>query len=518
METYRAPTSGPDDRYRPIYHFTPPEQWMNDPNGLVYLDGEYHLFYQHYPDSNVWGPMHWGHAVSRDLLAWRHLPIALTPDSLDYVYSGSAVVDRANAAGFAEADQPPPLIAVYTVHDVGAERAGRDDYESQAIAYSLDRSRTWTAYAGNPVLPNPDPPMRDFRDPNVHWDGAAQRWVMALAVHDRIGFYASHDLKSWTPLSDWGTGIGAHGGVWECPDLFALTDEATGESHDVLLVSVNNGGPNGGSATQYFVGEFSSGRFSLDDAFAKRLAREGAQWIDYGRDNFAGVTWSNIPADDGRRLFLGWMSNWGYADDVPTTTWRGAMTVPRTLHLASASEGPRLRAQPVAELQQLRSDSLQIPAGSIDDELPLVIAGELPLEAAELLLEIDLAASDADEIALVLANAWGEEFRLGYDRAADALFTDRRTAGPTDFSPYFATDRHTAPRVSESDTLALHVLLDRTSVELFADDGLTAITDIAFPTEPWTTATLTTEGGTARLLACTAYSIKAPKPAQQITK
>jgi fructan beta-fructosidase len=286
------------ETYRPQYHFTPQTGWMNDPNGMVYYEGEYHLFYQHYPDSTVWGPMHWGHAVSQDLIHWQHLPVALYPDKLGYIFSGSAVVDWNNTSGLGTAEAPP-MVAIYTYHDPGGERQGRIDFQTQGIAYSVDKGRTWTKYEKNPVLPNPG--IRDFRDPKVSWNEVSKQWVMTLAVKDHIEFYGSPDLKKWSKLSEFGNTIGAHGGVWECPDLFSLKD-GEGNSKWVLFVSINPGGPQGGSATQYFIGNFDGKNFMPQDTLAR--------WIDYGADNYAGVTWSDIPASDGRRLFIGWMSNW----------------------------------------------------------------------------------------------------------------------------------------------------------------------------------------------------------------
>src|SRR5688572_327195 len=246
-----APSEGYNEPYRPQLHFTPEAKWMNDPNGMVYHNGEYHLFYQYYPDSTVWGPMHWGHAVSKDLAHWEHLPIALYPDSLGYIFSGSAVVDNGNTTGFGTADKPA-LVAVYTYHDAKKEKAGRIDYQTQGIAYSVDDGRTWKKYEKNPVLKNPG--IKDFRDPNVFWHEASKKWVMILAVLDHVEMYNSSDLKSWTKLSEFGKDFGAHGGVWECPDLFPLTIEGESKEKWVMLVSINPGGPNVGSATQYFIG------------------------------------------------------------------------------------------------------------------------------------------------------------------------------------------------------------------------------------------------------------------------
>ena len=308
---------------------------MNDPNGMVFYEGEYHLFYQHYPDDNVWGPMHWGHTVSQDMVNWKHMPIALYPDELGYFFSGSAVIDWQNTSGLGTVDNPP-MVAIYNYHEpVGAEDPDRTDFQYQGIAFSLDKGRTWTKYDNNPVLNNPG--IRDFRDPKVMWFEPTQRWIMTLAVKDHISFYSSPDLISWTHESDFGLEVGGHGGVWECPDLFALQVDDSDEVKWVLLVSINPGGPAGGSATQYFVGEFDGASFIMDPSFAPQVTppagsdEERAVWMDYGPDNYAGVTWSDVPDSDGRRLFIGWMSNWSYSQVVPTTVWRSAMTVPREL-------------------------------------------------------------------------------------------------------------------------------------------------------------------------------------------
>ena len=233
--------------HRPTFHFTPPEKWMNDPNGMVYYAGEYHLFYQYYPDSTVWGPMHWGHAISKDLVTWEHLPIALYPDELGYMFSGSAVIDWKNTSGFGK-DGQPPMIAIFTHHEPkGAASGTSKTFQYQSIAYSNDKGRTWTKYAGNPVVPNPG--IKDFRDPKVIWDDATDQWVMVFAAWDHVKFYGSPNLKDWTHLSDFGKEWGTHAGVWECPDLFPLIVKGKGEKKWVLLQSLNPGGPNGGSGT-----------------------------------------------------------------------------------------------------------------------------------------------------------------------------------------------------------------------------------------------------------------------------
>src|SRR5687767_5106825 len=246
--------------HRPLFHFTPPANWMNDPNGMVFYNNTYHLFYQYYPDSTVWGPMHWEHATSKDLVHWDHQPIALYPDTLGYIFSGSAVVDVNNTSGFG-GDGKVPLVAIFTHHDPAGEKRGIDTYQVQSLAYSLDEGKTWTKYAGNPVMKNPG--IRDFRDPKVIWHAATKKWIMTLATLDRITFYSSPDLKTWMKESEVGKDFGGHGGVWECPDLFPL--DYQGEQVWVLLVSINLGGPNGGSATQYFTGRFDGKSFTPFD-------------------------------------------------------------------------------------------------------------------------------------------------------------------------------------------------------------------------------------------------------------
>ncbi|HTJ52695.1 MAG TPA: glycoside hydrolase family 32 protein, partial [Cyclobacteriaceae bacterium] len=304
-----------NEAHRPQLHFSPKEKWMNDPNGMIYYQGEYHLFYQYYPEAMVWGPMHWGHAVSTDMIHWQHLPIAIYPDSLGLIFSGSAVADENNTSGLGTTEKPP-MVAMFTYHSMEKEKAGKIDYQNQGIAYSIDKGRTWTKYDHNPVLKNPG--IKDFRDPKVFWHAETKKWIVILAVHDHIELYSSDDLKTWHKLSEFGKTYGTHGGVWECPDLFQVKVEKENSKKWVMLVSVNPGGPNGGSGTQYFTGDFDGVKFVADEN------KKTIKWLDYGPDDYAGVTWSNTPGE--RKLFLGWMSNWAYAQQVPTSPWRSAMT------------------------------------------------------------------------------------------------------------------------------------------------------------------------------------------------
>lgn len=446
------------EKYRPQYHFTPPSQWMNDPNGMVYYESEFHLFYQHYPDSNVWGPMHWGHAVSKDLVSWEHLPIALYPDSLGYIFSGSAVVDAKNTSGLGT-ETNPPLVAIYTYHDAEGERAGKNDFQTQGIAYSVDKGRTWTKYENNPVLKSPG--IKDFRDPKVSWYDDGKKWVMALAVQDHIRFYSSPNLLDWSLESEFGKDAGAHGGVWECPDLFPLTVEETGETKWVLLVSINPGAPNGGSGTQYFVGDFDGKAFKPDSKDSK--------WIDYGTDNYAGVTWSDVPVEDGRRVFLGWMSNWQYGQVVPTTVWRSAMTLPRNLELKKLKNGYVLHSPPVAEVEKLRAGTQNITK--------MLQSAEQVATDSLFELELSLRIPEDQKFTLNFSNDAGDTARLIVQ--SDGMYFDRTKSGAVDFEAGFAAV-HEAPR-PQGKVISLRIFVDVSSVEVFANEGEVVMTEIVFP-------------------------------------
>ena len=471
-------TESTTEQHRPIFHFTPPEKWMNDPNGMVYFEGEYHLFYQHYPDSTVWGPMHWGHAISKDLVTWEHLPIALYPDELGYIFSGSAVIDWKNTSGFGKEGQPP-MIAIFTHHDPKGAKAQTKTFQYQSIAYSNDKGRTWTKYEGNPVIPNPG--IKDFRDPKVIWDEDSEQWVMVFAAWDHVKFYGSPNLKDWTHLSDFGKEWGTHAGVWECPDLFPLIVKGKGEKKWVLLQSLNPGGPNGGSGTQYFVGNFDGKNFTLDASFAERLQQDSAVWLDYGRDNYAGVTWSDIPISDGRRLFMGWMSNWDYAQVVPTENWRSAMTLARNLVLKKTYLGYQLFSEPVKELATLNKSTTNFTYNRAGHYLQNIAKDKKIIGKVTLNFSIDHGKKSF--VALELSNSKGEKYWVGYNAYGNQFFSDRKSAGKKVFSEKFATKMHHAPRFSNTKNVEMTVFFDKASAELFADKGWTVITDIFFPNE-----------------------------------
>ncbi|MEY2835233.1 MAG: hypothetical protein RLZZ557_895 [Bacteroidota bacterium] len=453
-----------DQIHRPKIHFTPRQGWMNDPNGMVYHNGTYHLFYQHNPDASVWGPMHWGHATSKDMITWKHEPIALYPDSLGTIFSGSAVVDANNTSGLAPKGKVP-LVAIFTYHNQALADKGRNDFQTQGIAYSLDNGVTWQKYKGNPVLKNPG--IRDFRDPKVMWHAPTGKWIMTLAVLDRIHFYSSPNLKDWKKESEFGKDAGAHGGVWECPDLFPL--QAEGKTIWTLLVNLNPGGPNKGSATQYFLGSFDGHRFVPQST--------QTQWLDYGPDEYAGVTWSNTGK---RRLFIGWMSNWMYANQVPTETWRSACTIPRELKLIKVGAAYRVASQPVKELDGYAQHPVKLLSPAVKKTLKLG-----PTEGNVVFpCRIDLESAVPEDISFKLSNENGEEVLVGFDKIANRFYIDRSRAGKKYFHQEFAA-KHFAPRLTPNKKLQMTLVLDVASVELFADGGLTTMTSVFFPTIPF---------------------------------
>jgi sucrose-6-phosphate hydrolase SacC (GH32 family) len=615
-EGYREP-------FRPQFHFTPERNWMNDPNGMVFFEGEYHLFYQYNPHGNKWGHMSWGHAVSRDLVHWEHLPLALPEENGIMIFSGSAVIDWKNSSGFG-VDGKPPMIAIYTGHT--------PKRQDQRIAYSNDRGRTWRKYESNPVL---DVGMADFRDPKVFWHEPHQRWVMvvALATEKKVHFYTSGNLKQWKYAGEFGP-AGATGGLWECPDLFPLTIEGeAGVKKWVLIVNINPDGPAGGSGCQYFVGNFDGSRFVSDpaatsqaeyipngklladfeegsysawkregDAFGEKpasgtlprqqpvsgfrgkslvnsyhdgdrshgtlispefeisagyvsfligggahagetcvnllvdgkvvrtatgdererlawkawdvrdlrgkaatiqvvdrhsghwghinldhvlLADEPARpaaddtlWAEYGPDFYAAVSWSDMP--DQRRVYLGWMSNWSYAEAVPTSPWRSAMTVPRALGLRRTPSGLRLTQQPVSELNKLRANApLKFTGGSfVEAARWLEQQKELP---TLLDIEITLAeVSGKSPFNLSIHTAKDELTTIAIDPSRHRLSVDRSRSGQTTFHRAFV-GKHEAPVSFDADQWNVRVLLDTSSIEVFAQDGALAMTELIFP-------------------------------------
>lgn len=375
------------EKFRPSYHFSPLYGWMNDPNGMVYKDGEYHLFYQYNPYGSTWGNMNWGHAISKDLVNWEHRHVAIAPDAFGTIFSGSAVVDHNNTAGFGAG----AIIAIYT-------QSG--DRQVQSIAYSNDNGRTFTKYVDNPVLVSE---AADFRDPKVFWHKDSQRWVMVLAVGQEMQFFTSPNLKDWEFQSSFGNGHGAHGGVWECPDLFELPVEGTNEKKWVLLCNLNPGGPFGGSATQYFTGTFDGKKF-VNESPSK------TKWMDWGKDHYATVTWSDAP--DNRRIAIAWMSNWQYANDVPTSQYRSPSSVTRDLSLFSVDGEVYLQSAPSPELLKLREVSKK---RSFKVNGTRTVKNMLPVNEGAFEIELDLKKGNADVIGFRLYNEKGEEVDMQYD-------------------------------------------------------------------------------------------------------
>lgn len=464
---------------------------MNDPNGMVYYKGEYHLFYQHHPNGMTWGPMHWGHAISTDMVHWKHLPIALAPDEHGTIFSGSAVVDWNDTTGFFGGKSG--LVAIFTHHDedpiTGVQR------QRQSLAYSDDSGRTWTKYAGNPVLE--DPRYLDYRDPKVFWHERTSQWIMILATGQTVTLYHSPNLIHWTFASEFGQGEGFHEGVWECPDLFELpVDGEAGKTKWVMFVS--SGGLEFGARTQYFIGDFDG------TTFTNERPSEAVRWLDHGWDNYAGVSWSDVPAEDGRRIYIGWMSNFKYAHATPSDGWRSAMTIPRVLQLSHIDGELALIQQPVKELASLRTRTWTQNHGTIEDgshRLP-----DLALDSYEIIAEF--APGTAEEFGLKVRTSENHGTIVGYRRQDQELFVDRSHSGDTAFHEEFAR-KHTVKLKQTNDRLRLHIWVDKSSIEVFAADGEAVMTDLIFPGESDTGLDIYSRGGTTELLSLEIYDLKA---------
>ena len=404
--------------FRPQFHFSPEKKWMNDPNGLVYYRGIYHLFYQYYPEDIVWGPMHWGHAASTDLIHWKHKKIALFPDKLGLIFSGSAVVDFNNTSGLGTLKNPA-MIAIFTYHNMEIEKAGQINTQSQGLAFSLDEGETWTKYKGNPIIANPN--LRDFRDPNVFWNEATNSWNLILVAGDCAQFYTSKNLINWKLESEFGKGIGAHGGVWECPNLFKIKVENSNKEKWVLLISINPGAPNGGSGTQYFIGDFDGKNF--------KTTQKDTKWIDNGTDNYAGLTYNNAP--DNKRIFIGWMSNWLYARSTPTKNWRSAMTLPRELSLSIIDQYYVLKSKPVMQFKT------QLKLAFSKNLLVLKPKQKTTFNFNNLNQSQLLFNAVAKDLKLVFSNAVNDSLVLHYDSKQKIFSIDRTHSGNVNFEPSF---------------------------------------------------------------------------------
>ncbi|MDR6844466.1 glycoside hydrolase family 32 protein [Flavobacterium granuli] len=468
-----------EELYRPNLHFTPNKGWMNDPNGLFFYKGLYHLYFQHYPDKNVWGPMHWGHATSKDMITWEEQKIALFPDEKGYIFSGSAVVDVHNTSGFGSLKNPP-IVAMFTYHDAVKEKTGAIDYQSQAIAYSLDEGMTWTKFKGNPVIKNPG--IKDFRDPKMTWDAIHNQWIMVLAADVETNIYRSSNLINWELVSAFGKNLGVHGSPWECPDFFPIKVEGSTEMKWVLLQSINPNGPNGGSATQYFVGDFDGKTFTLGNSFANDLKQETAFWVDYGKDNYAGVTWSNIPDTDGRKLFIGWMSNWEYANKVPTENWRSSTTIARELKLLNINGHYRIVSLPVKELDKYVSKTIKRDLLTIDKET--VIVDKSTVDMSRLDIHFTMNGLKDDNYDFILSNKEKNALHFGINKKDKCFYIDRKYVSKTTFSDEFAKKISKAPISSDFSSIDVRIIIDKTSIEVFYDNGKTVMTEIYFTDKP----------------------------------
>ncbi|WP_449538883.1 GH32 C-terminal domain-containing protein [Ferdinandcohnia sp. Marseille-Q9671] len=486
-----AAENSESNSYRPGYHFSPEKNWMNDPNGMVYYDGEYHLFYQHNPTDITWGPMYWGHAVSKDLVNWEHLPIALYPDELGFMWSGSVVVDWSNTSGFGDGSKPP-MVAMFT-QEKGGEQV-------QSLAYSNDKGRSWKTYDGNPVIP-----MLEggdvFRDPKVFWHEDTNKWIMVISAGNHIKIYQSDNLKDWNHVSDFGSDQGSHAGTWECPDLFELeVDGDPNKKKWVLAVSISEGAPAGGSGMQYFVGDFDGTTFTNENAPDEVL------WADYGSDFYAAVTWSDVSDHDGRRIWMGWMNNWLYGQGLPTSEFRGAMSLPRELSLTSSSDNTiRLVQKPVSEFESLRENKKTWANEIIDTENSLL--SDVNGKQFEIRAEFDLTSSNATEFGFVVRKGEEAETIVGYNKTDQQLFVDRSTSGEVGFHEKFAA-KHAAPYSSTHETVKMKLFIDSASIEVFGKDGEVVLTDQIFPTENDMALDIYSKDGEVTLKSLEIYEVK----------
>ncbi|WP_226670778.1 glycoside hydrolase family 32 protein [Metabacillus litoralis] len=481
------------EKYRPQYHFTPEVNWMNDPNGMVFYEGEYHLFYQYHPNGTTWGPMHWGHAVSKDLVHWEHLPIGLEPDENGMIFSGSAVVDRNDTSGFFNGQSG--LVAIFTHADTypNSERPR----QRQSIAYSHDQGRSWKKYEGNPVLS--DEEITDFRDPKVFWHKETNRWIMVIAAGQSVRFYTSSNLIDWEFASEFGEEHGSHQGVWECPDLFELSIDGDHRKKKwVLFLSIGDDPSfEEGSRTQYFIGDFDGKTFTNLNSPDKTL------WVDRGRDNYAGVSWSDLPVDDHRRIYLGWMSNWRYANVTPTKEWRSSMTIPRSLSLASTNVGLRLRQSPVKELESIRQESIILKKKVIKENENLL--KELKSNTFEIIAEFEVG--NIDEFGIKVCQSENEETTIGYNVETKKMFIDRKMSGDVNFHKSFA-GKHEAELEPKGNKIKFHLFVDCSSVEVFGNDGELVMTDLIFPDSSSNKLTLYSIGGEVNLNSLEFYMLK----------
>lgn len=492
------------DYYRPLYHHTPSYGWMNDANGLVYKDGEYHLYFQYNPYGSKWGNMHWGHSVSRDLVHWTHCKPAIERDTLGHIFSGSCVVDRNNTAGYGK----NTIIAFYTSHRNDPD----GQVQRQCMAYSTDNGRSFTKYEGNPVL-TPFDGLRDFRDPKVFWYEPAKAWYMIVSADKNMRFYKSSDLKDWTYVSQWGENYGSQPNQFECPDFFPLM--INGKQKWVMIVNINPGFVYGGSGTEYFIGDFDGEKFVCDDA------PEVAKFLDFGKDHYATVTFSNI---DNRVVAVPWMSNWMYANVTPNRQVRGANALPRELELFESNGKLYLSANVPEEVKSLRKSTNPIASVKGSKSFEHVLSDAMEIE-------LDVKPDAKGVASLTLSNDKGERVVISINPRLGRVIMDRAESGLIDFgakaethaielacgNKYGTGEFKNMGQVNamnyvndfalatwaplnlcgNNGTYHLRIFIDRSSVELFVDGGRIAMTNLVFPTSPYTDLTLRSIGGAA---------------------
>lgn len=472
------------ETYRPVYHHTPVYGWMNDPNGMFYKDGVYHLYFQYNPYGSMWGNMTWGHSTSTDLTHWTYEGTAIVPDAWGAVFSGSCVVDKDNTAGFGKG----AVVAFYT----SAKSTPWGDIQSQSMAYSLDNGKTFIKYEYNPILTSTE---RDFRDPKVFWYAPGKHWVMMLAVGQEMQIYSSGNLKEWKKESSFGAMQGAHGGVWECPDLVEVAVEGSKEKKWVLICNLNPGGPFGGSAAQYFVGSFDGKKFVNESPTQTK-------WLDWGKDNYATVTWSNAPA--GRCIALGWMSNWQYANNVPTTQYRSANTLARDLTLYRVGGELYLKSKPSPEIKKARAEEKKIPTFEVKGNYE--VASLLADNKGAYEIEMTIENKGTSKIDFSLMNEKGEKVAMYYDVVRKQFVMDRSASGVVGFSRDFPAV--TVAPVRNTDQIHLRLFIDRSSVEAFGEDGEYVMTNLVFPAEPYNRMVFSSDKGSYIVKSMNVYRLQ----------
>ena len=472
------------EKFRPAYHHTPAYGWMNDPNGMFYKDGVYHLYFQYNPYGSMWGNMHWGHSTSTDLINWKNEGVAIAPDAIGTIFSGSCVVDHNNTSGFGKG----AVVAFYT----SAKQTPWGDCQTQSMAYSLDNGKTFIKYENNPILTSSE---KDFRDPKVFWYAPKEHWVMMLAVGQHMEIYSSKNLKDWKKESNFGEGQGCHGGVWECPDLIELPIEGTKDKKWVLICNINPGGPFGGSATQYFVGDFDGTTFTNNYP-------EETKWMDYGKDHYATVTWNNAP--DGRCIAIGWMSNWQYANNVPTKQYRSANTIARDLILFKENGNIFLKSEPCKEMIAARKGGRLVKSINVAKTETISLSPQSDNGAYE--MELSINPGKSKKVSFALLNGCGDKVQMIYDVVKNTFAMDRNNSGEIYFSKDFPAV--TEMPVGKSKELKLRLFVDKSSIEAFVDNGKFVMTNCVFPSEPYNMIVFENDGNRYKINNMNIYKIK----------